>query len=51
MKIILMIFNYYRVGKNKYKPIKVIPTIANPNLAIKILDTFIQQNQQVVEFQ
>jgi hypothetical protein len=47
MKIILGIFNYYIIGKNKYNPIKVMPTTASANFAIKILDTFIQLNQRV----
>ncbi len=36
-----MIFNHYIIGKNKYNPIKVMPTIASANFAIKILDNSI----------
>jgi len=41
MKKILVIFNSHITGKNKYNPIKVIPTTASANFAIKILDIFI----------
>ncbi len=48
MKIILVSINYYKVGKNKYKPIRVIPIIASASLVNQILDIFIQLNQQEV---
>ena len=41
MKIILIIINSHITGKNKYNPIKVMPTTARVNFAIKILDSFI----------
>ncbi len=39
MKMILAKFNQF--GKNRYKPISVIPITARPNLARKIFETFI----------
>jgi len=48
MKTTLMIINNHITGKNKYNPINVIPTTASDNFARKILDTFIQLNQQIV---
>jgi len=48
MRIVLIISNHYITGKNKYNPIKVMPTTANANFAIKILDGFIQLSQQVM---
>lgn len=42
-----MIFKNHITGKNKYNPINVMPITASDNFAMKILDTFIQPNQQV----
>ena len=48
MKTILIIIDNHITGKNKYNPINVIPITARDSFTRKILDTFIQPNQQVM---
>jgi len=49
MKIILVIFNNYITGKNKYSPINVMPTTASASFAIVIFPNFIGLNRQLME--
>lgn len=44
MKVNLKDSNLQITGKNKYNPIKVIPIIAKPSFAAKILLIFISLN-------